>query len=143
MSDAPRKNLPSITPETAEYWAGCKRHELLIQRCNDCDAAQFYPRIFCTQCSGRNLHWVRASGCATLMTFTTVHRAVSQAYAGEVPYVVALVRLEEGPTMMTNVVGCADVKLQIGMRLEVLFDDWTDEVTVPKFRPAQVGASGL
>lgn len=136
MSDAPRKNLPPITPETAEYWAGCKRHELLIQRCNDCGAAQFYPRLFCTQCSGRNLQWVRAGGRAMLVTYTIVHRAVSQAYAGEVPYVVALVKLEEGPTMMTNVVGCETVKLQIGMSLEVVFDDWTDEVTVPKFRPA-------
>jgi uncharacterized OB-fold protein len=135
MSDAPSKNLPQITPETAEYWAGCKRHELLIQRCDDCGAAQFYPRMFCTQCSGRHLRWVRAGGRATLVTFTIVHRAVSQAYAAEVPYVVALVRLEEGPTMMTNVVSCAAVKLQIGMSLEVVFDDWTDEVTVPKFRP--------
>jgi uncharacterized OB-fold protein len=136
MSDAPRKNLPQITPETAEYWAGCKRHELLIQRCIDCGAAQFYPRMVCTQCSGLTLQWVRASGRADLVTFTIVHRAVSQAYAGEVPYVVALVRLEEGPTMMTNVVSCAAEKLQIGMSLEVVFDDWTDEVTVPKFRPA-------
>lgn len=136
MSDAPRKNLPQITPETAEYWAGCKRHELLIQRCIDCDATQFYPRSLCTQCSGRNLQWVRTSGRATLVTFTIVHRAVSQAYTGEVPYVVALVRLEEGPTMMTNVVSYAAVKLQIGMSLVVVFDDWTDEVTVPKFRPA-------
>ena len=136
MSDALRKNLPPITPETAEYWAGCKRHELLVQHCNDCNAAQFYPRMFCTQCAGRILQWVRASGRATLVTFTIVHRAVSQAYAGEVPYVVALVKLEEGPTMMTNVVSCATVKLQIGMSLEVVFDDWTDEVTVPTFRPA-------
>ena len=135
MSEAPRKNLPQITPETAEYWAGCKRHELLIQRCADCHAAQFYPRMLCTHCSGNRLDWVRASGRATLASYTIVHRAVSQAYAGEVPYVVALVRLEEGPTMMSNVVGSSAANLKIGMPLEVVFDDWTEDVTVPKFQP--------
>jgi uncharacterized OB-fold protein len=136
MSDAKRKNLPQITPETAEFWAGCKRHELLIQRCADCNAAQFYPRVFCTHCSGSTVHWVRASGRATLTSYTVVHRAVSQAYAAEVPYVVALVRLEEGPTMMSNVVGGSAANLKIGMPLAVVFDDWTEDVTVPKFRPA-------
>ena len=136
MSEAPRKNLPQITPETAEYWAGCKRHELLIQRCGDCGAAQFYPRMLCTHCSGSKVQWARASGRATLASFSVVHRAVSQAYAGEVPYVVALVKLEEGPTMMSNVVSCSPGNLSIGMNLEVVFDDWPEGVTVPKFRPA-------
>lgn len=135
MSDAPRKNLPQITPESAEYWAGCKRHELLIQRCVDCRAAQFYPRAFCTHCSGSKLQWVRASGRGTLASYTIVHRAVSPAYAAEVPYVVALVSLEEGPTMMSNVVNCSPPSLRIGMSLEVVFDDWPEGVTVPKFRP--------
>jgi uncharacterized OB-fold protein len=136
MSAVTRKHLPQITPETAEFWAGCKRHELLIQRCADCNAAQFYPRVFCTQCSGSKVHWVRASGRATLTSFSVVHRAVSQAYAAEVPYVVALVRLEEGPTMMSNIVSGPIANLKIGMPLEVVFDDWTAEVTVAKFRPA-------
>ena len=136
MSEAPRKNLPQITPETAEYWAGCRRHELLIQRCADCGAAQFYPRMFCTNCSGSKVQWVRTSGRARLVTFSVVHRAVSQAYAGEVPYVIALVELEEGPTMMTNVIGCSPESLKIGMSLEVVFDDWPEGVTVSKFRPA-------
>jgi hypothetical protein len=136
MSDAPHKNLPQITPETAEYWAGCRRHELLIQRCADCGAAQFYPRAFCTHCSGDQLQWSRASGRGTLASYTVVHRAVSQAYAAEVPYVVALVSLEEGPMMMSNVVGCPPGDLRIGMNLQVVFDDWSDAITVPKFRPA-------
>jgi uncharacterized protein len=135
MSDAARKNLPQITPETAEYWAGCKRHELLIQRCADCGAAQFYPRAFCTHCSGSKVQWSRASGRGTLASFTIVHRAVSQAYAAEAPYVVALVRLEEGPMMMSNVVGGSHADLQIGMSLQVVFDHWSDAITVPKFRP--------
>ncbi|MGB8691880.1 MAG: Zn-ribbon domain-containing OB-fold protein [Steroidobacteraceae bacterium] len=135
MSEAPRKHLPQITPETAEYWAGCKRHELLIQRCADCGAAQFYPRAFCTHCSGSKVRWVRASGRGTLASYTIVHRAVSQAYAAEVPYVVALVSLEEGPMMMSNVIGCSPGDLRVGMSLQVVFDDWSESITVPKFHP--------
>jgi uncharacterized OB-fold protein len=136
MSAAPTKNLPVGTAETAEYWAGCKRHELLIQHCTDCAAYQFYPRILCTACSGRSLQWVRASGRGTVRSFTIVRRAVSEAYAAEVPYVVALIRLQEGPTLMSNIVGCAVEAVAMDMPVEVVFDDWPGGVTVPKFQPS-------
>ncbi len=136
MSTAPTKNLPVATTETAEYWAGCKRHELLIQHCADCAAYQFYPRILCTACSGRSLQWVRASGRGTVRSFTIVRRAVSEAYAAEVPYVVALIRLQEGPTLMSNIVGCAVEAVAMDMPVEVVFDDWPGGVTVPKFQPS-------
>lgn len=136
MSSVPSKNLPVSTVETAEYWAGCQRHELLIQRCTSCAGYQFYPRILCTVCSGRSLQWVRASGRGTISSFTIVRRAVSEAYAAEVPYVVALIRLEEGPTLMSNIVGCAVEAVTMGMPVEVVFDDWPGGVTVPKFQPS-------
>jgi hypothetical protein len=136
MSGTPGRYLPVSTAETAEYWAGCRRHELLIQRCADCETHQFYPRIMCTSCGGRSLRWVRASGRGTLKSFTIVRRAVSRAYAAEAPYVVALVELEEGPTMMSNIVGCSVEEVSMGMPLEVVFDDWAEGVTVPKFRPS-------
>jgi uncharacterized OB-fold protein len=139
MDSVPAKNLPVPTAETAEYWAGCQRHELLIQRCTDCAAYQFYPRLLCTRCSGRSLQWVRASGRGTITSFTIVRRAVSAGYAAEVPYVVALIRLEEGPTLMSNVVGCGVEEVVMGMPVEVVFDDWPGGVTVPKFRPASAG----
>ena len=135
MSATPTKNVPAPTPETAEYWQGCQRHELLIQRCADCAAHQFYPRILCAACSGRRLAWVQASGRGSVKTFTIVRRAVSQAYAAEVPYVVALVDLEEGPTMMSNIVGCGVQEVSIGMPVEVVFEDWAEGVSIPKFKP--------
>ena len=141
MDAAPARNLPVPTVETAEYWAGCQRHELLIQRCSDCAAFQFYPRILCTSCSGRSLQWVRASGRGTITSFTIVRKAVSAAYAAEVPYVVALIRLEEGPTLMSNVVGCGIETVTMDMPVEVVFDDWPGGVTVPKFRPASAAAT--
>lgn len=141
MSGTPTKNLPVATAETAEYWAGCRRHELLIQRCADCATYQFYPRLMCTTCTGRSLEWVRASGRGRVRSFTIVRRAVSEAYAPEVPYVVALIELDEGPTMMSNVVGCSAEQVRMDMPVEVVFEDWTSEVTVPKFRPRAAGTA--
>lgn len=136
MSGTPARNVPVASGVSAEYWAACSRHELLIQRCADCGTRQFYPRLVCTSCSGRSLQWVRASGRGTLRTFTIVRRPLSRAYASQVPYVVALVQLDEGPTMMSTVVGCGAEEVRIGMSLEVVFDDWPEGVTVPQFRPA-------
>ncbi|HUG04072.1 MAG TPA: Zn-ribbon domain-containing OB-fold protein [Steroidobacteraceae bacterium] len=130
------RNLPVPTKASAEYWDACRRHELLIQRCTGCTKLQFYPRLVCASCSENSLQWIRASGRATLTTYTIVRRPVSRAYAAEVPYVVALVALEEGPTMMTHVIDCDIGEVRIGMSLEVVFDDWPEGVTVPKFRPA-------
>jgi hypothetical protein len=130
------RNLPVPTKASAEYWDACRRHELLIQRCTGCAKLQFYPRLVCASCSENSLQWIRASGRATLTTYTIVRRPVSRAYAAAVPYVVALVVLEEGPTMMTSIVSCGIEEVRIGMPLEVVFEDWPEGVTVPKFRPA-------
>lgn len=135
MSDVPAKPAPVPTPETAEYWAGAARQELLIQRCKACGRHQFYPRVLCTSCSSRDVEWVRAKGTATVRSFTVVRRPVSEAYAAEVPYIVALVALDEGPTMMTNIIGCAPENARVGMRVSVRFEDWTESITVPKFTP--------
>ncbi len=136
MSEIPTKAAPVSSPETAEYWAGCARHELLMQRCADCGAHQFYPRVLCVTCSGRALEWVRASGRGRLRSYTIVRRAGSEAYAAEVPYVVALVALEEGPTMMSGIVGCKPEDVRIGMPVRVVFEDWSAGVSIPKFTPA-------
>jgi len=130
------KPLPAPTPETRPYWDGCKRHELRIQRCAACGHYQFYPRLYCDQCFSDRVEWVTASGRATVLSFTIVHRPVSPAFAQDVPYVVALVTLDEGPTMMTNIIGCTPGQLAIGMRVAVTFEDWNEEISIPKFRPA-------
>lgn len=135
MSESAVKPAPVPSPETAEYWAGATRGELLIQRCTTCGRHQFYPRALCTACSSREVEWVRSKGLATVRSFTVVRRPVSDAYAAEVPYVVALVELEEGPTMMTNLIECDPAAVRIGMRVSVRFDTWAPSVTVPKFAP--------
>jgi len=130
------KHLPPVNAESAPFWDACRAGELHLQRCAACSRWQFYPRLLCTACGGRELAWQQASGKARLATFTIVRRAVSAAYEDDVPYVVALVKLEEGPTMMSNVVDCDPEALEIGMPLEVTFEAYTDEITVPQFRPA-------
>lgn len=132
-----KKPLPVPTPETRRYWEGTKRHELWIMRCNDCEQPYFYPRSICPHCFSRNTDWMQASGRGKLETFVINHRA-PRGFENEVPYVIAVVTLEEGPRMMTNLVDIeADpAKIKCDMPLEVVYDDVTDEITLPKFRPA-------
>ena len=127
--------IPTPTSETAPYWEGCRQHQLRIQCCTSCHQYQFFPRIYCSKCFSENVEWVNASGRAKLLSFTIVRRPVSPAFADQVPYVVALVTLEEGPQMMTNIVGCAPEDVTIGMPLEVTFEDWSQTISIPKFRP--------
>jgi uncharacterized OB-fold protein len=136
MAEAPRKPLPVPTPETAPYWEGLKQHELRIQRCRDCNRAYFYPRPFCPQCFSWNVEWFTASGKARLHTYEIVHRA-APAFAPDAPYVLAVVELEEGPRMMTNLVDVTPdpAKLPLDMPLEIVYDQVSNEITLPKFRP--------
>jgi uncharacterized OB-fold protein len=136
MAARVEKPAPVPTLETRPYWEGCKQRELRIQRCAVCGHNQFFPRLYCTKCFSERVEWVKVSGRATVSTFTIVRRPVSPAFADDVPYVVALVKLDEGPTMMTNIVGCSPEAVRIGMPVAVTFEDWTDETTIPKFRPA-------
>ena len=129
------KNFPRPTRETLPFWEGCRSGELRLQHCGDCGRHQFYPRLMCSHCNSEALAWVRAGGTGTVSSFTVVRRPVSQAYAAETPYIVALIALTEGPTMMSNLVGCEPDDAAIGMAVEVVFEQWSQEITVPKFRP--------
>ncbi len=134
MAARPEKPIPEPTRETQPYWDGCKKHELRVQQCRACGHYQLYPRIYCTACMSEEVEWVTASGRGTVLSFTTVHRPVTKAFADEVPYVVALITLDEGPQLMSNIVGCPPGQVQIGKTVEVTFEDWTEEISVPKFR---------
>jgi hypothetical protein len=88
---------------------------------------------------GDELRWVTVSGAGEVLSFTIVRHAVSEAYRPEVPYVVALIQLVEGPTMMSNVVECDPESVVVGMPVSVLFEDWSDQISIPKFRPLVAG----
>ncbi len=135
MSGHSDKFLPRPTPESAPFWQGCKDHKLLLQHCSDCDAYQFYPRSVCATCLSDQLEWREVSGRGTVETYTIVTRAVSDAYAADAPYVIALITLAEGPRMMSNVIGCDAESVACGMAVEVVFEPWSEDITMPKFKP--------
>jgi uncharacterized OB-fold protein len=140
MNEAPAKPLPSPTPDTLPFWEGLKRHELRIQRCRDCGRPYFYPRPFCPRCFSEDVEWFTAGGRARLHTYQIIHRG-PPSFAREAPYVLAVVELEEGPRMMTNLVDVEPqpASLPVDMPLEIAYEDVNDTVTLARFRPARGG----
>ncbi len=128
--------LPRPTQVSAPYWEAARRHELAIQRCASCQRHVFYPRLNCPACGSRQLDWVTASGRGTVYTYTIARRPTHPAFAGRTPYVIAIVELEEGPRMTTNIVGCDPDSVQIGMPVEAAFEDVNPDSTLVVFRPA-------
>lgn len=122
---------------TAPFWEAAVRGELAIQRCGVCGAHQFYPRPFCLACDSTELMWVTAAGTGTVYSMTTVRMQVSPELAP--PYVVAIVQLDEGPRVMTNIV---DGVCGIGDRVQVAWRDRVDAPPLPVFRPASDDEGG-
>ena len=132
------KPLPRpLSPElTRPFWEAARGHTLVMPRCKTCDHLFFYPRSECPRCLSANLEWVRVSGRGRLHSFTIVQQPANAAFRGDVPYVYAVVQLDEGPRLVSNVVQCALEALSVDMPLEAVFDDVTPEWTLVKFRPA-------
>ena len=128
--------LPRPYQDTAEYWSAAREHRFVLQRCKSCGEHQFYPRGVCSHCLSSDLEWKEASGRGTVYSFSVNHRAPHPGFADNLPFVLAIVALEEGPRMMTNIVDCDPESVTIGMDVTVTFDDISEEVTLPKFRPA-------
>lgn len=116
------KPIPRPTAETAPFWEGCRRGELLYQRCRACGHAQFYPRSLCAACSATDLEWLPSSKRGTIHSFTVVQRAPTEAFKADVPYVLALVDLEEGFRMMLNVLGASPDQVRIGQPVRIVFE---------------------
>jgi len=143
MTQARSKPLPVPTPETAPYWEGCKQHELRIQFCTDCQQHFFYPRLFCPRCLSDAVEWRAVSGKGTLLTYVISARP-APGFENETPYAIAIVKLDEGPHMMTNIVNTEITlaTLPAGMAVEVVFEDISDQISLPKFQPAGTARSG-
>jgi uncharacterized OB-fold protein len=142
MTSPRGKQLPVPTPETAPYWEGCKQHELRIPFCSDCKQYFFYPRRYCPACLSDAIEWRTASGKGTLLTYV-INQRPAPGFEDETPYAIAVVQLEEGPHLMTNIVNTtiAPENLPAGLPVEVVFDDVNENVTIPKFQPAGAGRS--
>lgn len=137
MADPYARALPRPTPETQPFWDGTRAHRLLLPWCRDCGKPHFYPRAICPFCLSDALDWRQASGRGRLHTYAINHKAAK----GFVPpYVIAVVELDEGPRMLSNLLTDGPPSpeaLAIDMPVEVVFDDVTDTVTLPCFRPCR------
>lgn len=129
-----KKPLPIPTPWSQPFWDGCKRHELIIQRCKECQRFTFYPKILCPQCLSPNLEWVKSSGRGKVYSYTIVYSYGPTEFSEDTPYIVAIIDLQEGVRMMSNIVDCPPESVKCDMEVEVVFDDVTENVTLPKFR---------
>jgi len=139
MDDAaqkPRKPLPRPSPESVPYWDAAKNHRLEVQRCNACGQFWFPPSASCPHCLAADFAWTPVSGKGKVYSFVVFHRVYHPSYEGEVPYVVGLVELDEGPRMLTNIVGIPVDKVRCNMPVTVVFDDVAEGVSIPKFTPA-------
>jgi len=134
-----KKPLPTPDIETKEYWEGCKRHELLVQRCKDCGTYRFPPMPMCPECNSMNKEWAKVSGRGGVYSWFVVHYATHPDFVDEVPYAVVLVELEEQANLRipSNMVDCKIEDIRAGMPVEVVFEDVTNEISLPKFRPAR------
>jgi uncharacterized OB-fold protein len=125
---------PVITPDTAAYWEATARGELLFKRCTACGEASWYPRPICPLCHSAETVWERASGHATVYSFSVVRRG-GGAYAKRAPYILAYVDLVEGPRLMTNIVDCAPEDIAIGQEVAMIFHRTPGGTALPRFHP--------
>ncbi|MYD36424.1 MAG: hypothetical protein F4X20_05345 [Dehalococcoidia bacterium] len=133
----PPRILPTPTQENDFYWEKCHEHELWLRSCNTCDETYFYPRDICPTCHSRDTTWVQASGRGEVHAYAVVHRPPAPAFAEEVPFITALIKLEEGPILPTRIVGVEPTPdaVSIGMTGQIEFEDASETISLPVFRP--------
>ena len=131
-----RFDLPTPDAETKPFWDACKDGRFLLRHCNACGRDHYYPRPFCPTCWSDDVSWVPAAGRGTLYTYSVVHVNDLPPFPERVPYVAAIVELDEGPRVMTNIVDVPFDELQVGTPVTVEFTAISDDVTIPVFRRA-------
>jgi uncharacterized protein len=132
-------NLPvrkvEVTSETKPFWDATATGQLVLPRCTQCSATIWYPRGFCPSCSAMSIEWVPASGRGTIYSFSITRKGAG-VWADHSPYVIAYVELEEGPRVLTNIVGCPVDDVRIGMAVTVVFHPTDDGPAVYRFTPS-------
>ncbi len=126
--------LPEIDEYNREYWEGCKRRELLLQRCADCGQLRFPPRPMCPECTSFNSEMVKASGRGKVISWFVAHPPVLPAFQAIAPYAGVLIELDEGPRMVSSLVDVGIDEIEWQMPVEVVFEDVSDDITLPKFK---------
>ncbi len=128
------KLIPHVTPELKPFFDAARSHKLAVQKCDNCGTLRFPAAPMCLACDSPRSSWVNVSGRGKVFSFTIMHRAYHPAF--KAPYTLAVIELDEGVKMTSDVVGIEPAKVKCGMAVEVMFDKLSDEVTLPRFRPA-------
>jgi uncharacterized OB-fold protein len=134
------KPLPVIDPESRPYWDGLREGRLLLKHCRDCGRHHHYPRALCPHCGSAALDWAAARGTGTIYSYTVARRPAGPAFKADTPYVVAVIELDEGARLMSNIVTGDVESVRIGQRVRLQLDAVTPEVTLPRFAVDPDGA---
>ncbi|XAH22040.1 Zn-ribbon domain-containing OB-fold protein [Xylophilus sp. GW821-FHT01B05] len=126
--------VPVANADSLPYWAAARERRLVIRKCKACSQLHFMPRHLCPHCWSDQLEWIDAKGTGSIHSFTVMRRASDPAFAHLVPYVVALIDLDEGPRMMANILGADALESAIGDRVQVTFEARGEEAKVPQFQ---------
>lgn len=125
--------LPVLSETSRRFYEGCKQGKLLYQRCGDCSATVFFPRKYCPGCLGGNLEWQQSSGKGVIHSFTVTRSFAPSEFSRLTPYVLAVVKLEEGFKMMTNIINSPMDELRCDQAVRVVFEPAGEEIALPKF----------
>ena len=130
------KPLPTLTAENEGFWQAARRGELCLQKCSSCGHIRYPTSLVCPVCLADGAEWTRLSGRGTVYSYIVFHQVYNKEFAGDVPYNVALVQLDEGPRMFSNIVGTPNDQVKVGDRVAVVFEPATDDISIPRFRLA-------
>ena len=130
------KPLPRVTADNRPFWEAARRHQLVLQRCEECGRFRYPPGPVCPDCLSERAEWTPVSGRGRVTTFVDFHKAWFPSFAGDIPYNMIQVELDEGPRLTANLVGVPNAEIRIDMPVEVVFDDVTSDITLPRFQRA-------
>jgi uncharacterized OB-fold protein len=128
--------LPTPDHESAEFWRRVAAHRMALQRCRGCGTFRFYPRALCPECLAAETEWVEVTGQGTVYAFTVCYRPAVEAFAAMTPYIVALVDLDEGVRVLTNLVDCPPAAARVGLRVSLVYQDVAEGLALYAVRPA-------
>jgi len=131
------KPLPELTDLTRPFWSAAKSRKLVVQKCSRCGTLDFLPKPWCIECGHPGLEWVEVKPRGTVYSHSTAYTVMMNypAWKSELPVVMCIIELDDGPRMYGQLTGCAPGEVRIGMPVEAYFEDISEEAAVPKFRP--------
>lgn len=128
--------LPPISHETNPFWQGCAENRLLLQCCDSCGQLRYPPAKLCNKCLNDKSRWCEHEGQGIIYSFVVYHHAFHPDFKEKLPYVVAIIELDNGPRMISRITGCEPGQVEIGMPVKVVFEKLAETVSIPIFKPA-------